>query len=213
MSAKPVSQKRIILKDDFPATPVNSAGIFYMKPLPPKHIAANTKKEEGRMCLYYENKQSTSYITSSHIIAMINRALGKGAIELRPEDGGSDALLYGIPVEMKQRQNTYFVDVFEGRQRPHKETTIHKSATTHGSQIYIIYDLGLRYAQIFVASDINEYDRSFDRRENTEVGNRTIRYSTVDTAKTQFVDLLDKRQTREALNRAVAKVEEKNALA
>lgn len=162
------------------------------------------------MSLFYESKQGTSYLTSQHVLNFLNRALGEKAATLRAEDGGSDAMFYGHRVELKQRQNTYFVEIFEGHKKPHKETTIHKSATEHGSELFIIYDLGLRYVQVFLASDLNEYNSEFNRYENTEVGGANIKYVTVDTDKTWFIDLLDKRGAREAVKLILRKLEDCN---
>lgn len=162
------------------------------------------------MSLFYESKQETSYLTSQHVLNFLNRALGEQAATLRAEDGGSDAMFYGHRVELKQRQNTYFVDIFEGHKKPHKETTIHKSATEHGSELFIIYDLGLRYAQVFLADDLNEYNPAFNRHESTEIGHTKIKYVTVDTDKTYFLDLLDKKGTKEKMSLILKKLEGEN---
>lgn len=160
------------------------------------------------MSLFYESKRGTSYLTSQHVLNFLNRALGEQAATLRDEDGGSDALFYGHRVELKQRQNTYFVDIFEGHKRPHKETTIHKSATGHGSELFIIYDLSLRYAQVFLADDLNDYNPVFNRHESTEIGHTKIKYVTVDTDKTYFLDLLDKKGTKEKMSLILKKLED-----
>ena len=158
------------------------------------------------MTMFYGSKLDSSFSTTQEILDMINACMGEEVSYLREEDGESDAILCGFRTEMKQRQNTYVEDVCEGRRYPHRKTTIHKSATTHGSDIYIVYDLGMRYAQIFLAKDLNDYDPEFDRTEETEIGQNKIQYVTVDTDKTEFLDLFDPEDTERRVRKMVRKL-------
>jgi len=155
--------------------------------------------------LFYGTKQNRSYITTQQILDKINMAFGREIATLREEDGESDALIDGRRVELKQRQNYYITKVLQQKCTPYEKTTIHRSATTHNSDIYIIYDLGMDSFQIFVDKDINPYDSSYDRVEDTDVGLYDIKYSTVDTAKTRFGNLSNSKKTRNAINWALNK--------
>lgn len=158
--------------------------------------------------LFYASKRKKSYTTTQKIIDKINEAFGEKIAELREEDGESDAIIGGFRAELKQRQNYYITKVVEKRCDPYEKTTIHKSATTHNSEIYIIYDLSMKAAQIFVASDINPYDSAYNRIESTDVGEQQIEYTTIDTSKTRFVNFTNPKKIRKALLWAIKKNEE-----
>lgn len=107
----------------------------------------------------------SSYETTRKIEEKINNGVRKcfGVpedfffINLNPDENYQNdgyVVNKNIKLEMKQRQSYMISDAYRYH-RFYKDTTIQKSSTTHSSSVYIIYDLSLRYIQVFVASDIN----------------------------------------------------------
>lgn len=144
------------------------------------------------------SKYEESLVTTKIISNKINKALGRTDLVLRKiENKQYDGWMWGRKTELKQRTGSrpeYIKEIYEDPSTMYPDTTIQKVSTTHGSELYIIYDSTLRYCQIFTKNDITNKTRT--RWDKTEIGWVQITHSIVENKDVDLVDLDNPEEVR-----------------